>query len=114
MTGEFGGNLEGVVELPSTSGSGTPAFPDYVAFTVPPPPTEEVWSMGFDPHTVTSYVSPNTKKAYGVLENDNFSYLAIVDLQGLLNAPRTGHTVNEPLPSGLVTFICAIPTGCGT
>jgi len=115
VTGEFGGNLEGVVELPSTSGSGTPAFPDYVAFTMPSPPTEEGWSQGFDPHTVTAYVSPNSKKAYGVLENGDFSYVAIVDLQGLLNAPRTGpHTVTSPIPAGLVTFVCAIPGGCGT
>ncbi len=105
VTGEFGGDLEGVVELPSTSGHGTPAFPDYVAFTMPAPPTEEEWSEGFDPHTVTAYVSPNSNKAYGVLENGDFSYVAIVDLQGLLSAPRTGHTVNSPLPTGLVTFI---------
>jgi hypothetical protein len=115
VTGEFGGNLEGIVELPSTSGSGTPAFPDYVAFTMPAPPTEEGWSQGFDPHTVTAYVSPNSKKAYGVLENGDFSYVAIVDLQGLLSAPRTGaHTVTSPIPAGLVTFVCTIPGGCGT
>jgi hypothetical protein len=106
VTGEFGGNLEGVVELPATSGSGTPAFVDYVAFTVPSPPApEEGWSEGFDPHTVTAYVSPNSNKAYAVLENSDFSFVAIVDLQGLLSAPRTGHVVNEPLPTGLVTFI---------
>jgi hypothetical protein len=105
VTGEFGGALEGVVELPSTSGSGTPAFADYVAFTVPSPPAEEEWSQGFDPHTVTAYVSPNTAKAYAVLENGDFSFLAIVDLQGMLSAPRTGHVVNNPLPAGLVTFV---------
>ncbi len=106
VTGEYGGSLEGVVELPATSGSGTPAFVDYVAFTVPSPPApEEGWSEGFDPHTVTAYVSPNSKKAYAVLENADFSYLAIVDLQGLLSAPRTGHVVNSPLPTGLVTFV---------
>jgi hypothetical protein len=106
VTGEFGGNLEGVIELPAKSGSGTPAFPDYVAFTVPAPPEEDEWAEGFDPHTVTAYVSPNTKKAYGVLANGDNSYLAVVDLQGMLSAPRTGaHTVTEPIPAGLVTFI---------
>ena len=106
MTGEFGGDLEGVIELPATSGSGTPAVVDYVAFNVPSPPTEEGWSQGFDPHTVTAYVSPNSKKAYAVLENGDFSYVAIVDLQGMLSAPRTGaHTVTNPLPPGLVTFV---------
>jgi hypothetical protein len=115
VTGEFGGNLEGVFELPSTSGSGVPAFPDYAAFTVPAPPTEEEWDQGDDPHTVTAYVSPNSHKSYAVLENGDFSYLAVIDIQAMLSAPRTGaHTVTSPIPAGIVTFICAIPTGCGT
>ena len=105
VTGEFGGNLEGVIQLPSTSGSGTPAVVDWVAFTVPNTPEDTGWSEGFDPHTVTAYVSPNSHKAFGVLENSDFSFVAIVDLQGLLSASRTGHVVNEPLPAGLVTFI---------
>ena len=63
MTGEFGGNLEGVIQLPATSGTGTPAVTDYVAFTVPNKPDGSTFSMGFDPHTVTAYVSPNTGKA---------------------------------------------------
>jgi hypothetical protein len=114
VTGEFGGNLEGVFELPSTSGSGVPAFPDYAAFTVPAPPTEEEWDQGNDPHTVTAYVSPNSKKAYAVLENGDFTYLAVIDIQAMLSAPRTGaHTVTSPIPAGIVTFICAVPTGCG-
>jgi hypothetical protein len=106
VTGEFGGNLEGVIQLPATSGTGTPAAVDWVAFTVPNLPNESAWSEGFDPHTVTAYVSPNSKKAFGVLENGDFSFVAVVDLQGLLSAPRTGlHVVTEPLPAGLVTFI---------
>ena len=106
VTGEFGGNLEGVIQLPATSGSGTPAVVDWVAFTVPNLPNEAPWSEGFDPHTVTAYVSPNSKKAFGVLENGDFSFLAVVDLQGLLSATtRTGHVVPNPLPAGLVTFI---------
>jgi hypothetical protein len=105
VTGEFGGNLEGVIQLPATSGSGTPSVVDYVAFNVPNPPTGGGWSEGGDPHTVTAYVSPNSHKAYGVLEDGSFTYVAVIDLQGLLSAPRTGHVVNEPLPAGLVTFI---------
>lgn len=105
VTGEFGGNVEGVIQLPATSGTGTPAVVDWVTFTVPSDPSEVTWSQGFDPHTVTAYVSPNSKKAFGVLGNEGFTFLAIVDLQGLLNAPRTGHVVNNPLPAGLVTFV---------
>jgi len=105
VTGEFGGNLEGVIQLPSTSGTGTPAITDWAAFTVPAVPGGDEWSQGFDPHTVTAYVSPNNKKAYAVLGNGDNTFLAIVDLQGMLSAPRTGHVVNEPLPAGLVTFV---------
>jgi hypothetical protein len=106
VTGEFGGNLEGVIQLPATSGSGTPAVVDWAAFTVPNLVTGAPWSEGFDPHTVTAYVSPNSNKAFGVLENGDFSVLAVVDLQGLLSAPRTGaHVATDPLPAGVVTFI---------
>ena len=105
VTGEFGGNLEGVIQLPATSGSGTPAVVDWAAFTMPNTPDMVVWSQGLDPHTVTAYVSPNSHKAYAVLENSGFNFVAIVDLQAMLNAPRTGHVVNNPIPAGIVTFI---------
>jgi len=112
VTGEFEASLEGVIQLPATSGSGTPAVVDWVSFTVPNDPSGNAWSQGGDPHTVTAYVSPNNGKAFGVLGNLSFTgttlgptFLAIVDLQGLLNAPRTGHVVNTPLPPGLVTFV---------
>jgi hypothetical protein len=105
VTGEFGGNVEGVILLPSTSGSGTPAVADWVSFTVPNDPTGVIWEQGLDPHTVTAYVSPNNSKALGVLGNGSNTFVAIVDLAGLLSAPRTGHVVNNPLPAGLVTFV---------
>jgi len=105
VTGEFGGAVEGVIQLPATSGTGTPAVTDWVTFTVPNDPKEVAWSQGCDPHPVTAYVSPNSNKAFGVLGNGTFTFLAVVDLQGLLSAPRTGHVVNNPLPAGLVTFI---------
>jgi hypothetical protein len=105
VTGEFGGSLEGVIQLPSTSGSGTPAVVDWVSFEMPSDPSGAPWNQGDDPHPATAYVSPNTGKAYGVLGNGSFTFLAVVDLDGLLKAPRTGHVVNTPLPAGLVTFI---------
>jgi hypothetical protein len=105
VTGEFGGNIEGVVQLPATSGSGVPAAVDWVSFTMPNVATDTAFSMGFDPHTVTAYTSPNTHKAFGVVANDGFTFLGVIDLQGLLSAPRTGHVVNNPLPAGLVTYI---------
>jgi hypothetical protein len=106
VTGEFGGAQEGVIQLPATSGTGTPSVVDWVAFKVPDDPSHTPWSEGLDPHTVTAYVSPNSKKAFGVLGNSTFTFLAVIDLEGLLKAPRTGgHTVTNPLPAGLVTFI---------
>jgi len=105
VTGEFGGDLEGVIQLPAGSGTGTPAVVDWVSFRVPATPTGAAFSLGRDPHPVTSYVSPNTHKAFGVLGDGSFTFLAVVDLNGLLKAPRTGHVVNNPLPAGLVTFI---------
>jgi hypothetical protein len=52
-------------------------------------------------------VSPNSNKALAVLGDDTNSFLAIVDMQGLLNAPRTGHVVNDP--KGFVTFVAQKP-----
>ncbi len=105
VTGEFGGAIEGVIQLPSSSGSGIPAVTDWVSFTVPNDPSGSPWSQGFDPHPATAYVSPNSGKAFGILGNGSFTFLAVVDLQGMLKAPRTGHVVNNPVPSGLVTFV---------
>jgi len=105
VTGEFKGNIEGVFELPSSSGTGKPAVVDSVEFTVPNDPTDAAWSQGCDPHTVTAYVSPNSHKAFAVLGNGSFTLLAVVDIEGMLKAPRTGNMVTNPLPAGLVTFI---------
>lgn len=105
VTGEFGGNQEGVIQLPATSGTGTPAVVDWVSFIVPNLASGLPWNEGDDPHTVTAYVSPNDGRALGVIENEDFSFLAVVDLQALLSAPgRTGHVVTT-LPAGAVTFI---------
>jgi hypothetical protein len=113
VTGEFGGNNFGVFELPSTSGSGTPFFVDYAAAVLPNTPDGNVWSDGDDPHTITAYVSPNNGKAYGVMANFNgtfATYLAWVDLQALLNAPRVAgtHTVDpsyDLIANGVVVYI---------
>jgi hypothetical protein len=75
--------------------------------------------MGCDPHTVTAYVSPSTGKAIGLLsdfsatpcyEGGTPQYVALIDLQAMLSAPRTSgtHTVDpayDLLGSGVVTFV---------
>jgi hypothetical protein len=65
--------------------------------------------MGDDPHPVTTYISRNTGKAYGVLIDGPPSYLAVIDLDGLLKAPRSGPHVVTSLPTGVVTFVKVTP-----
>ena len=91
--GEFGQGAPpeiGVVTLPSTSGSGTPAFGDYVAAYLPNTPDGLPFAVGDDPHTVTAYASPSGgyKGLVADWEQGFPSYVAVVDLQGLLSAPR--------------------------
>jgi hypothetical protein len=110
VTGEFGGNVTGVVQLPATSGSGIPAVVDWVSFIMPSDPSGAMWSQGCDPHTATAYVSPNSHKAFGVLGNGSFTFLGVADLEGILKAKRTAgtHVVDPTLDLvglGLVTFI---------
>src|SRR5208283_3305995 len=105
-TGEFGGNGFGAVELPSTSGSGTPSFPDYVECTLPNTPDGVAWSQGDDPHTVTDIEGP--------------TYIAVVDLTKMLNqtivsrvtaGQPTAHTCDPTVnlqSAGVLTYV-AVP-----
>jgi hypothetical protein len=110
VTGENGGNQFGVLQLPSTSGTGTPAFVDYAAATLPNTPDSNAFSEGFEPHQVTSYTSPNTGKPYGLLVGAPPNYVAVIDLQALLSAPRTAgtHTVDpsyDLIAHGVVRYV---------
>ena len=126
VTGEFPdppdtGNAIIVIQLPSTSGTGTPAFVDWAVVVLPNDPIGSVFSMGCDPHTVTAYVSPNSGKAIGVVTDYSYTsckssgspqYLGLIDLAGVLKAPRTPgtHTVSPSYNltgSGVVKFVPA-------
>ncbi len=90
VSGEFGGNELGVVTLPSISGSGIPNFGDYAAAYLPSTPDGYSFSAGYDPHTVTAYLSPNTGRVLGLVADWAIgppSYVAVVDMQLLLSAP---------------------------
>jgi hypothetical protein len=108
VSGEFGGNAITALALPSTSGSGIPAITDWVSCNIPG------FSMGFDPHTLTAYQSPNSGDAIAVLANGGASSLAVVDLTKMLNTaivPRTavGHgCASGTLPATVVSFV-AVP-----
>lgn len=109
------------IELPSTSGSGTPALVDYAVAAMPNDPAGNPFSLGCDPHTVAAYVSPVSGKATGLVadygavacySNGTPQYVALVDLQGMLNAPRVSgtHTVSpsyDLVGNGVVTFVAA-------
>jgi hypothetical protein len=127
-TGEFGGNNFAALSLPATSGTGTPTLVDYVTAQLPATPDGCAYSSGFDPHTTTAYTSPNSGKAFGVMADWATStpdYLAVIDLQALLAAPRKAgifpgggfcgasctHTVDpsyDLLAHGVVKYV---PTG---
>jgi hypothetical protein len=106
LTGEFflGGEIT-AIKLPSTSGSGTPAIQDWVTCAI------SGFSVGFDPHTLTAYQTPNGGDAIAVLSNAGATTLAKVDLTQMLNptiVPRTvgGHAcASTTLPAGVVSFI---------
>ena len=110
VTDEFGGSAFGVVQLPATSGVGIPVAPDWVAASLPADPLGAAWSMGLDPHPMTAYTSPNTGKAILAISNVSRTFLALVDMQALLNATRTPgtHTVDPTVDlvgTGVVTFV---------
>ena len=105
ITGEFGGSTFTAIALPTTSGSGTPAVSDWVTCGIPG------FSMGFDPHGVTAYKSPNSGDAIALLANDSASAVEMVDLTKMLDpliVPRTvgGHAcASGALPASVVTEI---------
>ncbi len=108
---EGGSSAFGAIQLPATSGTGTPSVVDWVAASMPAnDPSGTAWNFPLDPHALTVYVSPSNGKAYGVMVNDNRTYLAKIDLAGLLAATRTAgtHTVDpsvDLVATGVLTFI---------
>jgi hypothetical protein len=109
MQAEFGGNEFAGFRLPATSGSGTPAVQDWVEALVPNTPSGP-WSNTFDPHGVTSYVSPSSGNPMGVLLTANRTFVAVVDINALLAAPRVpGSHVISPgfnlVSHGVLRFV---------
>ncbi len=111
LSTEFGGSQLITFKLPTVAG-GTPVLADYVVSTMPNNPDGSAWVMGYDPHTIGAYTSPNTGRQFGVLQNNvstGSRYLAIIDLDLLLNhTTRDGgaNLINNPIPS-----CCSVPQG---
>jgi hypothetical protein len=96
----------GAMQLPSTSGSGTPAIMDWVSATMPGDPDGTPWNGWSLPDGVATYVSPNTNKPMALMLNaleDGSGnrtglarYAALVDIKALLALQRDqpgGHQV---------------------
>lgn len=112
VTGEFGGSNLAVLQLPSTSGTGVPALVDYAVANLPSTPDGNPFVMGYDPHTITAYTSPNDGRAYAVVADwisGYPTYLAVIDLQKLLAAPRSdAHDVSSTydlIANGVVRYV---------
>jgi hypothetical protein len=99
VTGEFGGSSFAVMQLPATSGSGTPNLVDWAYVS-----SICSFQAGFDPHTVTAYTSPNDGKSYGVMADWGSSSapvrLGVLDLAAILAAPRNAGTHTVTLGAG--------------
>ncbi|HEX9120858.1 MAG TPA: hypothetical protein VF840_09995 [Terriglobales bacterium] len=105
ITGKIGGSSVTAIALPTLSGSGVPAIGDWVTCNIPG------FSMGYDPHTVTAYRSPNSGHAIAVLANQTADTLAVVDLTMMLNPTLVPRTVagngcaSGTLPATVVGFV---------
>jgi hypothetical protein len=106
LSGEFGGNKVTAFTLPPTSGSGTPAFTDWVTCSISP-----TFTNNEDPHMVTSYQSPSSGHAIGLFVGNDATVVAAVDLTRMLDptiVPRTvgGHAcMSGTLPASVVMFV---------
>jgi hypothetical protein len=124
VTGEFPfpasqANAIIAIQLPDSSGTGTPALVDYALAVMPNDPMGFPFSVGCDPHTVTAYVSPTTGKATGLLTDygpvtcysgGTPQFVALIDIHKLLDAPRLsdGYTVDpsyDLIGNNIVTYI---------
>lgn len=97
--------------LPATSGTGTPSLVDYAVANMPNDPDGYPFSMGCDPHTVAAYVDPTTGNPTALVTDygpvtcyagGTPQYVALVNLQALMNAPRVAGTHNVSASYDLV------------
>jgi len=110
ISGEFGGDGLTALALPTTSGAGAvPAISDWVTCHIGADPSGHTFAMGFDPHTLAAYRSPNGGHPIALLVNDDASEMVRVDLADMLNptaVPATGHICDgTTLPVSARTFI---------
>ncbi len=126
VTGEYpyppsAANAIMAIQMPSTSGSGTPVLQDYAVATMPNDPAGYPFSTGCDPHTVAAYVSPTTGKATALVSDYGAvacysggapQYAVLIDLQGVLSAPRVSgaHNVDPSYDLAAHNLVKFVPT----
>ncbi len=99
-----------VAQLPTSRGA-TLDVADWVVTVVPAAPGNAPGYGAGDPHGITVFTLPGSTRPYGLLMNDSRRWLAIVDLQALLQAPRSATDPHGLAPgtdlvaAGVVTFL---------
>ncbi len=118
----------GVMKLPSVAGFGTPSILDWVVAHMPTTPDNASWNMPHDPHglvaartnlmiTSGSVALGVAPKGIGFVVNNERTYLAVVDLGGLLAAPRAQADGNQLDPNFQVlqnNLIAYVPVNAST
>jgi hypothetical protein len=96
---EFGDAI-GAAQFPSTAAAGSVTITSYTSAQIPTPttvcPTLPLWSNVGDPHGLSSFTAVIDGKPMGLLIDGSKVCMAIVDLNGLLAAPKgTGTSANQ-------------------
>ncbi|GGJ37034.1 Ig-like domain-containing protein [Deinococcus roseus] len=83
----------GFVKMP-TSKTAPLEFGDYAFSSIPNPAEGVTWLNPGDPHGIANFTLAAGSKHYGLLMNDSKTYLAVVDLEKLMDAPRDPNDIH--------------------
>jgi hypothetical protein len=86
LSGEFGSTSMCVAVLPSTKTTTAPAMGDYACAAFPATPDGNAFSSPFDPHATSTFDLGT--KGYGLMFNQQDTFVAVIDLAAFLAAPR--------------------------
>ncbi len=86
LSGEFGTIDFCAIQLPTTAGTTAPVVSDWVCANFPNTPDAQQFASPYDPHATSTFDLGTGH--YGLMFNQQDSYVAVVDLNKLLAAPR--------------------------
>jgi len=106
----------GVAQMPSSAGAISSGLSQWVFAYMPNLPTSSGFNSNRDPHALTVFNLAGACNDCAIIANLEKTYLAVINLQALLNIPAgnlidSGHTVNSSynlIGAGVITYI---PTG---